>query len=94
MLIQNPLYQNLIRKGGFLYPYAEEINKLLSLGTNESLAEAKRLKRKLQYSGASIIRRMSMAHVYFKELGVEKYKTDEIYSIVDLIGKDNRCLWN
>ena len=41
----------------------------------------------MEYLGALIINKMSMAHVYFREHGIEKYTTDEIYTITDLIGK-------
>ena len=84
---QDPTYLNLIRKGGYLHPYAEQIDYLYSVGTNESLILAKQLKRKMEYLGAIIMQRMSMAHIYFREVGIEKYITDEIYSLSDLIGK-------
>lgn len=37
---------------------------------------------------ASYIRDMSMVHFYFKELGVVKYSRDELFGILDVIGKD------
>ena len=87
IMLQNPLYLNLIRKGGYLHPYAEQIDHLNSVGTNESKILAKQLKRKMEYLAGSILIKMSMAHVYFREYGVEKYTTDEFSSYTDLIGK-------
>lgn len=81
------MYQNLIQKGGYLYPYTEKINQLLADGSNVSISLAKKFKLKRENLGVTILRRISMAHIYFKELGIEKYTTDEIYSIIDLIGK-------
>ena len=46
----------------------------------------------MNYLAANIISKVSIAHIYFKDLGIEKYSTDELYSVVDLIGnvwKDN-----
>ncbi len=43
--------------------------------------------RKLEYLAANIMGKASMVHIYFRDLGVEKYSTDELYNIVDLIGK-------
>lgn len=31
----------------------------------------------------------SLVHIYFKELGVVKYSRDELYGIMDVIGRDN-----
>ncbi len=42
--------------------------------------------RKLEYLAANIMGKASMVHIYFRDLGVEKYSTDELYNIVDLIG--------
>jgi hypothetical protein len=39
----------------------------------------------LEYLAANIMGKASMVHIYFR--GVEKYSTDELYNIVDLIGK-------
>jgi hypothetical protein len=41
----------------------------------------------LEYLAANIMGKASMVHIYFRDLGVEKYSTDELYNIVDLIGK-------
>ena len=85
-MLQNPLYLSLIREGGYLYPYAQQIDYLYSVGTNESMALALKLKRKMEYLGANILTRMAMAHIYFRDVGVEKYITDEIYSFTDVVG--------
>lgn len=71
-MLQNPIYLSLIRKGGYLNPYAEQVDYLKAVGTNETKALAKKLKRKMEYLAALILVKMSMAHVYFRDQGIEK----------------------
>ena len=35
---------------------------------------------------------MSLVHIYFKELGIVKYSREELYSIMDVIGKPFRMM--
>ena len=86
MYSANPLYKSLVNKGGYLYPYTLKIELLRKLKTNESLDEADKYEKKMNYLSALILRKASFVHIYFKDLGIEKYSTDELYTLIDLIG--------
>jgi hypothetical protein len=75
-----------VNKGGYLYPYTEKIFQLRSLKTIESLNEAEKYVKKMNYLAALILRKASVVNIYFKDLGIEKYSTDELYTVIDLIG--------
>ena len=59
--------------------------KLIKNSNNMSLALSKRQKYIDKYVDSQ--QNFSMAHFYFKELGIVKYSRDELYGIMDVIGK-------
>lgn len=59
--------------------------KLKQLSQNETLSHEMRnvFSRRLD----SLLKDVTFVHIYFKELGIVKYSRDELYSIMDVIGK-------
>ena len=74
----NRFIKRLHREGNFLYNLTQQIN-------NETIHALKR--QKLQTLYDNIISTSSIVHIFFKELGIVKYKKDELYGILDVIGK-------
>ena len=82
-LSQTPLRKDLLIFKR-LEKYHEPAKEMIKLIANESLPLLLRQQIAAVYEGLKT--NISLVHIYFKELGIVKYRRDELYNIMDVIG--------